>query len=89
MCLSKISPIGGGPMQCAPFFWYHDIVKQRVTDMYRRDRAFMEQIKPRFTPSGPPILQRLKCKPWERTVFMQELRYPPIHVQVTPVLVIG
>ena len=49
----------------------------------------MEQIKPRFTPSGPPILQLLKHKPLERTVFMQELRYPPIHVQVTPPVVIG
>ena len=82
-------PLGGGPMQCAPILQYHDIVKQRVTDMYCRDRAFMEQIKPRFTPSGPPILQLLKRKPLERTVFMQGLRYPPIHVEVTPLSVIG
>ena len=68
---------------------YHDIVKQRVTDMYHRDRAFMEQIKSRFTPSGPPILQLLKRKPLEWTVFMPELRYPPIHVQVTPPVVVG
>ena len=64
-------------MQCAPILRYHDIIKQHVTDMYRRDRACMEQIKPRFSPSGPPILQLLKRKPLERTVFMQELRYPP------------
>ena len=68
--------LGGGPMQCAPILQYHDIVKQRVTGMYRRDRAFMEQIKPRFTPSGPQILQLLKRKPLEQTVLVQELRYP-------------
>ena len=58
-------------MQCAPIVRYHDIVKQRVTDMYCRDRAFMVQIKPRFTPSAPPILRLLKRKPLERTVFMR------------------
>ena len=80
-------PLGGGPMQCPPI--YHDIVKQRVIDMYHRDGAFMEQIKPRFTPSCPPILQLLKRKPLEWTVFMQELSYRPIHVQVTLPAVIG
>ena len=70
-------------MRCAPILRYHGIVKQCVTNMYHRGGAFMEQIKPRFTPSGPPILQLLKRKPLEQTVFMQELRYPPIHVQVT------
>ena len=75
-------------MQCAPILRCHGIVKQHVTDMYHRDGAFMEQIKPRFTPSGHPILRLLKRKPLERTVFMQELRYSPIHVQVTPLSVI-
>ena len=42
-----------------------------------------------FTPSAPPILQLLKRTPLERIVFMQELRYPPIHLQVTPPAVIG
>ena len=75
MCLSKISPLVE-VLYNVPQFCGIMILSSNVTDMNRRDRAFMEQIKPRFTPSGPPILQLLKCKQLERTMFMQELRAP-------------
>ena len=72
-------PVGSGSPEASPIIRYKDAVKARVSTMYVRERAFMDQITCKFVPSEPPSLKMMQPTPLERTVFFLR-RFRTTHI---------
>ena len=56
-------PLGSGSVEASPIIRYKDAIKARVSTMYVRERAFMDQVTCKFAPTQPPSLKMVQSTP--------------------------